>query len=214
MLAMGGPGSGSGYRHGRGGGKPVADQNLLRVDVRFMHRKGWLRSDWSFSLNWSRGGEPAGDIRVETGVGDLPGELWLIYRTLDDRTNEWTPMRERVSLEWQGCNYGGSRPWLRCPRCSKRVAVLWGGSRFLCRQCQRVAYASQNESALDRACSQSHKLRERLGDDLGLDCPAKYLRRPKGMHRRTFERLTARIARQDVLWNRETIARFGFNPLD
>ncbi len=211
---MGGCGSGTGYRYSRGGGKPVADQDLLRADARFMHRKGWLRSNFGFSLNWSRGDQPVGSIRVETGPGDPPAELWLVYSSRNGSVGEWTPMRERVPLEWTPCNYGGRRPWLRCPRCSRRVAVLWGGSRFLCRHCQRVAYASQNESALDRACSRSHNLRERLGDNLGLDWPAEYLRRPKGMHVRTFERLTARIARQDSLWNREMIAKFGFNPLD
>lgn len=210
---MGGRGSGTGYRYSRGDGKPVADQNLLRVDVRFMHRKGWLRANFGFSLNWSRGDEPVGNIRVETGPGDPPAALWLVYRSQSGGVGEWTPMRERVPLEWTPCNYGGKRPWLRCPRCSRRVAVLWGGSRFLCRHCNRLAYASQNESAMDRACSQSQKLRKRLGDDDDLTCPSEDLLRPNGMHASTFDRLTERIALQDIRWGRAAIAKFGFDPL-
>lgn len=207
---MGGPGSGRGMRWARRGGKPVADQNVLRVDVRFMHRKGWLRSRWGFSLNWSCRGEPVGDIRVETGVGDPPGNLWLIYKTRSGG-DTWTDMREAVPIEWQPCHYGGARPWLHCPRCARRVAVLWGGHRFLCRHCQRVAYASQNEDRLDRATEQARKLRSRLGVD-DLEWPADCLPRPKGMHRQTYDRLVARIGRSDAIWSGEIIAKFGSSP--
>lgn len=201
-------------RWARSGGKPVADQNVLRVDVRFMHRKGWLRRGSRFSLNWTCGGEPSGNIRVETGVGDPPGILWLIYKATSGGSDQWVDMREPVPIEWQPCNYGGARPWLRCSRCNRRVAVLWGGRRFLCRQCQHVAYASQNVSSLDRATEQSRKLRKRLGhDDADLSWPADLIERPKGMHRKTYERIVVRIRHHDAQWAREAMTRFGCNPL-
>jgi hypothetical protein len=201
-------------RWARSGGKPVADQNVLRVDVRFMHRKGWLRSGGRFSLNWSRGADPVGNIGVEIGSGDPPDILWLVYKARDGGSDQWSVMRKTVPIEWQPCNYGGARPWLHCPRCNRRVAVLWGGRRFLCRQCQRVSYASQNVSLLDRATGQSRKLRKRLGHDDGdLSWPADLIARPKGMHRKTYDRIVARIGRHDARWAREAMTRFGCNPL-
>ena len=209
---MGGRGSGGGLRYGRRGGKPVADQNVLRVDVRFMHRKGWLRSGLRFSLNWTCGGEPSGIIHVETGVGEPPGILWLIYKARDGGRDAWTDMREAVPIEWQPCHYGGTRPWLHCPRCSRRVAVLWGGRRFLCRYCQGTAYSSQNQTPLDRATEQSRKLRKRLGDDGDLSWPADSIARPKGMHRKTYDRIVARIAMHDVFWAQAVMIKFSCNP--
>jgi len=210
---MGGLGSGTGFRYGRGGGKPVADKDLLRVDVRFMHRKGWLKGGWRFSLNWSCGDQPAGSMQVETASDDPPRTLWLIYRSRNSRSDTWTDRREVVPIEWQPCNYGGARPWLHCPRCDRRVGVLWGGARFVCRHCNQLAYGSQNDARIDRACSQSQKLRRRLKGCEDLSMPFEYLRRPKGMHRSTFDRITARIARQDEIWGREAVARWGYNPL-
>jgi hypothetical protein len=53
-----------------------------------------------------------------------------------------------------------------------------------------LSYASQQQTALHRGLEQSRKIRMRLGGsaDLLEPFPAK----PKGMHRRTFQRLRAR----------------------
>jgi hypothetical protein len=61
--------------------------------------------------------------------------------------------------------------------------VLFGVSRrgnFACRVCQRLAYASEAESPTDRCWRQQRKIEAKLTDDG---------ERPRGMRRRTFERL-------------------------
>ncbi|MBU6165958.1 MAG: hypothetical protein KGQ52_07475 [Alphaproteobacteria bacterium] len=182
---------------------------MLRLDVRFLHREGYLAGSRAATIYWSVNGQRTSDIRIATSEGERPSELLLIYKVRASGA-DWNSVREAVRLEWQPCHYGGYRPWLTCPRCSRRVGVLWGGERFLCRHCHRVAYPSQNESRLDRHCEQSRKLRRRLGPHLDdLEWPADMLPRPKGMHRSTHRRLVERIAAHDIEIEADLAASIG-----
>jgi hypothetical protein len=97
-------------------------------------------------------------------------------------TDPWEDIRLVIALDWTSCHYGGQRPWLRCPDCQRRVAVLCGYDRlFLCRHCYRLPYASQYETRLDRLYRKLRELQERIG--------SQYARKPKGMHWRTWKRL-------------------------
>ena len=97
-----------------------------------------------------------------------------------------------VLLDWTQCHFGGRRPWYLCPRCGRRVAVLYdaGAGGFFCRYCNDLAYQTQRESWLGRMALKAQRLRHRLGAPGGLleEFPTK----PKGMHRRTYVRLRAR----------------------
>jgi hypothetical protein len=69
------------------------------------------------------------------------------------------------------------------------VAILYGGDYFVCRHCSQLAYPSQRETYDDRAARQAERIRERLGWVPGILNGKGW--KPKGMHWRTFKRLTA-----------------------
>jgi hypothetical protein len=106
--------------------------------------------------------------------------------TLDLRGHS-VPQRVRVS--WTKVHLGGERPWLHCPHCQKRVAKLYSGlGGYFCRACVGdPPYATQQLSAHGRAHFKACKLRLRLDGEAQLSKP--FPKRPRRMHRRTYERL-------------------------
>lgn len=179
---MGGFGSG---RHG--GGRCTDD--LRPLDVRKINRTGLLTPGRWFNWQWTCNDEVTATIsvRVETG------RVVLDYRSQTHHHNggQWEPMNYAVDFDWTTCGFGGRRVWWRCPvvGCGRRVAVLYGGRVFACRQCHRLAYRSQRESDDDRATRRAETIRRRLGWEAGI-LNGNGLK-PKGMHWRTFERLQA-----------------------
>lgn len=97
-------------------------------------------------------------------------------------------VEQRVQTQTSPCHLGGQRHWFTCPRCSKRVAVLYAPGRyFACRRCGGLGYATQKEGTGDRASTRADKLRKRLSWEAGIlngDGG-----KPKGMHWKTFQRL-------------------------
>ena len=191
-----------------GAGRPahkLKAEQLQRVDVRDWHRRGYLSRARAFTWRWNRGGEPSGSIGVYV---ESPTVLLLRYTaTINDERRD---VCERVSLTYRACTFGGSRPWFNCPRCSRRVAVLYMRSgRFACRHCQRVAYSSQSDDTLDRMWRKQAKLEARLDDDW---------QRPKGMRRHTYERLVDRLEeceeRRDAAFCETAMRLFGAGLID
>lgn len=172
-----------------GAGRPgtrVKAEYLQRVDVREWARRGRLNGAGSFSWSWHRGGEPSGSIGVWV---DSSHALTLRYGFTEK--GEQRTVAQKVDLTCTPCPFGGSRQWFVCPCCARRVALLYLRSgRFACRQCQRVAHASQSEDALARLWRKQSKIEARLGD---------YWRRPKGMRRRTHARLLTVVLECDRL---------------
>ena len=181
---MGGCGSGR-----RGGARDTTGE-YLRMDVRFMERQGYLRAFCAGSLYWSRRGERFASINFRAE----PDRIVLSYRNRA-RGEEWESLEYPVPLERTPCNYGGFRPWFLCPArgCGRRTATLFGGRIFACRRCYGLAYESQRQSPRDRAADRAEKILKRLrADDYTIfdSLPP----RPKGMHRRTYERLGPRYS--------------------
>ncbi len=166
-----------------GAGRPgyrAKAEHLRRVDVRQWARLGYLSEGRFFSWRWTRGGEETGSIGVRV---QSPNALTLDYTITQDGTGRH--VAERVNINRTACPYGGMRPWFSCPRCARRVAVLYlRRGFFACRHCQRVAYSSQSEDALDRLWRQQQKIEARLGENW---------RRPKGMRQATYDRLFGRL---------------------
>jgi hypothetical protein len=104
------------------------------------------------------------------------------------RDGDWENVEQRISFDRTPCNYGGSRTWLLCPRCWKRVAALYGaGKYFFCRHCYNLTYSRQQENRQDRFMRKARKIRKRIGgdDNLANLFPVK----PKHMHWKTYWRL-------------------------
>jgi hypothetical protein len=175
-----------GFGSGRQGGKRCTN-DMRALDVRSINRAGRLTPGSWFNWQWTRNGE----VTATIGLRVEADRVVLDYRNQNRQNNggEWEPMNYAVRLDWTDCGFGGRRVWWLCPAvgCSRRVAVLYGGRVFACRQCNHLAYASQREADDDRATRRADKLRDRLGWEPGIlngdGC------KPKGMHWRTYWRL-------------------------
>jgi hypothetical protein len=165
------------------------------VLIRWLKKQGYLRSGIMGSLSWSWRDKKTGSIgfRIETD------RIVLNYRHRP-HGGDWEDVEQAISFNRTPCNYGGFRTWFLCPRCWRRVAVLYGvGKYFLCRHCYNLTYASQQEGRADRLMRKARKIRRRLG--MGDDLIEPILFKPKNMHQKTFDRLRKEEERaNDLSW--------------
>ena len=175
---MGGLGSG---RSSNYSGK-AETSDCMPLDIRKIARKGLLRAGRSFSWQWLVNDQPVAGINIR-----VDSRLYVVLSWRVRSTGE--VVEQRVQTHSTPCHLGGQRYWFTCPRCSKRVAVLYApGKYFACRKCGELVYATQKQGAGDRASTHAEKLRQRLGWEAGiLNCDG---RKPKGMHLKTYQRLT------------------------
>ena len=102
--------------------------------------------------------------------------------------NKAGEMRDvKVKLIWTPCNFGGWRVWFVCPKCNKKVAILYSPYGLACRQCYDLKYASQSMDDFERGGRLINKLRKRLGWAGGFAHGE--FGKPKRMHRKTYSRL-------------------------
>ena len=92
-----------------------------------------------------------------------------------------------IRLSKSACHYGGYRYWWLCPKCTKRVSVLYCAGIYACRHCINANYGSQLQQPIDRLFSRLHKIRQRLEWQAGIAHGIG--ERPKGMHHSTYDRL-------------------------
>ncbi len=177
---MGGWGSG---RRTSYSGKEQTD-DAMPLDIRKIIRKGLLVPGNSFGWQWLvNDRQVAGiSIRVDNNLGMVLS--WCMKSTGE-------VFEQQVQTQTSPCHLGGQRHWFTCPRCSKRVAVLYAPGRyFACRHCYGLGYATQKEGVGDRASTKADKIRKRLGWEAGtLNGDGV---KPKGMHWMTYHRLKNR----------------------
>lgn len=167
-----------GFRYGAGRpGWHVKAESLRKIDARRWAREGLLTPGQRGGWFWR---DPdTGETLASIGYAAETRAVVLSYTAGD------TLVRERVPVLATECHFGGVRQWFGCPRCGRRVALLYlRGARFACRTCQRVAYASQSEDETGRLWRKQAKAEAKLREGW---------QRPKGMRRRTLDRILAVI---------------------
>ena len=165
----------------------MEQEDLLKLDINYLNRKGMLQPGSSSLVRWSQQGEDLASIRVYGG-GD---QVMLRYKYAGSED-----IAQSVGLEFTPCNFGGERPWFQCPRCQKRVGTLLGGRHFYCRKCLGVVYYTQQCGTLDRLMHRMHKLERRL--------------ERSGLHKKTIRNLTCQIEQLDQQIGDIFFARFGY----
>jgi len=191
---MGGYGSGRDGRHRKA-------EDLLSLSVQAVHRRGFLKPGaaclWQWT--WTSGDKSSIQLIAFTDT------LRLSFRVRAGAGDDWRDVVQEVELERTPCHYGGTRTWFRCPRCGRRVAKLYGGAAFYCRQCHRLTYRSQAETYADRCYRRANKLRQRLGCEPGA---LSLLIKPKWMRWLTFERISQEVEALENAGLLSAMARF------
>ena len=189
---------------GLGSGRPSGSRRekveaCRSIDINRLHKTGCLRAGWAGGWQWMRDGERIAWINLRAEMD----RVHLSYRWRV-AGGEWKDVEETVRIVRAPCRFGGSRPYFICPgvvngvTCGRRVAKLHGPGRyFLCRHCYRLAHASRSEGAWDRKRRRANKIRQRLGGDPGMAAP--FPKKPKGMWRRTYERLREQAFEAEML---------------
>ncbi len=190
---MGGFGSG---RYGRRSNRYL-DIDCVRVSMTDLVKAGILASlpsrlsspsmPLEVELNGGDDTPLAARLSVGTSTGNTP---WSFPRTGDHiPPSLWVSIDSLfVQLTRTRQNFGGSRLWFVCPRrtCGRRCSVLYRPRQlkaraFACRNCYAIRYRSQRIAPAYRLENRADRiLAPLLGDG---DLP----RRPKGMHRATFQ---------------------------
>lgn len=187
---------------GFGSGRPAGRSTVeacRSIDVNRLHREGCLSAGWMGGWQWTRDGEQVASIMLRAEHDRL--HLTYRYRCYG---GDWEDVCQTVPVVRTACRLGGTRPYFICPgvvngiTCGRCVAKLYDPGRyFLCRHCYRLAYTSQSEGGWDRALRCANKIRRSLDGDPGM--AARFPPRPKGMWRRTYERLRERAFEAEML---------------
>jgi hypothetical protein len=123
-----------------------------------------------------------------------------------------TGRTEVVPLAWAHCGAIGRRMRLQCPRCCRRVCLLYHlDGRLFCRKCGCLWYAAQRVSATARKFLAMRRIRHKLGaPDYYRDARGDWHAstgippKPPRMWRKTYVRHLASLARieRSLYWPR------------
>lgn len=152
-------------------------EDLLDLDIRRVIREvGRLDGKSPFVWQWFRRDQ----LRAAVVIKPTQGGILLIQGGTDQSS-------VFIRVLTTPCTYGGARLWWSCPGCSGRVAILYAGRRFACRNCHGLTYTSQKATQEDRAIAMAEKVRSRLRWEPGIAHGTGP--KPKGMHWATYRAL-------------------------
>ena len=167
-----------GYRWGR-----------PRLSVELCHSlSAWGRFQWVQ--------EGGGGDNLEGEWREESGSLVLDFK------RDGGEYRERIGLTETSCYFGGSRSWLVCPQCGRRVGKVYlptnlyrGGQRvqlWLCRRCWGLTYEQRRAKSGVGLGWVLHHRAERLLARSGVTIDKRgYFQKPGRMREKTFARVVA-----------------------
>lgn len=164
--------------------------------------------------------EDADPDAADTGDGRAV-VIYLDYTVTPHGDGDKRDISYLVPIDYTDCNFGGSRPWFRCPTdaggCGRRVGKLYlplytNGDRFLCRECYDLGYRSSRNSGneLERAEQRYRKAFAKADAENRNPHPNNLPYtpdKPKGMHRDTFDDLLADVRDAREEWRRRMDGR-------
>ncbi len=183
---MGGSGSGGWYR----GNKKDTVEDTLILDINWMKKYNAILQgrDNTGNITWT-------SRHRKNSIGyryyEYDKRLDLNY------SSSGTPLNYTIYLTFINTNFNGKRWAFKCPdrNCGRTVTKLYlGAGHFLCRHCQDLTYTSRQESYPFRMLSQSQKIHMKLGGD-GCEAGDNIPPRPKGMHKRTYNKKIDKMCR-------------------
>ena len=187
-----------GFGSGRSGGRPTVEDGLT-IDICMMLRRGWVKAGraGTGSQTWSCRGERIASVSHRYDLSDPDQAEMTLFYTRTPRDGPPEKVEQQIRLVYTNPNYGGRRWWMLCPFSGRRVGKLHlppAGNRFASRLKWRLAYQSQRSARSFRPFDKLFRLQRKLGSPEGYD---NWLRRPKGMWKRTFERHLERYMQLD-----------------
>ena len=158
-------------------------QDIPSVAVADLYRRGAWRDDRP-----TRGGGMFGDgATVEWSL--VPSEDRVFgVATITSIIGASFSGEVAIDISWSPCNFGGRRAWFHCPGCDGRTSRLFiKDHEFRCRNCAKVSYKSQHQSAELRKLERAAEIRVRLWGLPRTGAP--FPEKPARMHLNTYCRL-------------------------
>ena len=163
--------------------RKMTTDEAKKIDIRELQRRQSLYCGNTGELSWHNAKTKESTGRIGFIVKD--DCLVFSYRAKRHNSQYWQDYEVIAPLTYTPCNYGNRRVWFKCPRCSKRVAILYINAQIGCRTCQRLNYASQQQTkGMWQDRDRMNKIREKLNWPLYQD--VLFRTKPKGMHYKTF----------------------------
>jgi len=148
------------------------------------------------SFPWLTGGRQ--EVAFKLHFGEAEGVVELTYAA--DANGQEGYTTHAIALEALRPNYGGLRWWFRCGVTGRRASKLYlfqGETKF----CHRAGiqpkpiYLCQRVKGVNKVCRRLHALRQTIPGQGSILEP---LKRPRGMHFKTYAKLLQRDA---AIWN-------------
>jgi hypothetical protein len=176
------------------------------IDVRRWQRREFLIPNTTFLTLWRTDEGRCCSLRVRVMS---ESQVRLIYRVRMPG-KRWQRKEQPVGIVWDSCRYGGRRPWLLCPVCRRRVAVLHLGGisplSFSCRRCAKLTYECERSGPRLRSMRKAQKLRRQLGGSDSLSEP--FPEKPRAMHEKRYSRIKKIALSAEDEWFRRSAYLF------